>query len=168
MADYDADMQGMVSLRRGGVDMMTVLILLGIAGIVGFVFLAQRPSPIHVIPASSFDKDAVEWRTDLEAAMAESQRVGRPVLIDFTASWCPPCTLMKATTWADKAVIAKANSLFIPVMIDVDEQPAIAKRFDVEAYPTVMVLYNGKVRYSEEAYMGPEQVLEAVDELIAK
>src|SRR5690606_191277 len=41
-------------------------------------------------PASS-----IGWRTDFDAALVEAARTNRPLLVDFTADWCPPCHVMK-------------------------------------------------------------------------
>ena len=44
---------------------------------------------------------------------------------------------MKRTTWADARVAAAVEQGFIPVKIDVDEQPAVAREFGVSGIPRV-------------------------------
>ena len=63
----------------------------------------------------------------------------RPMLIDFTASWCPPCQAMKQTVWPADDVVEAAKA-YRPVVIDIDRHPELAARFGVDSIPNVMVL----------------------------
>jgi thiol:disulfide interchange protein len=85
--------------------------------------------------------DGIAWRTNLDAALYESKQTGKPVLIDFTASWCPPCQVMKHEVWPDARVRDAVNASFIPVMADVDatEGSDAASRYAVSTIPTILV-----------------------------
>lgn len=91
------------------------------------------------LTGSAARASAIPWRTDLQAALAEARQTGRPVLVDFQASWCAPCIAMQHDTWTDPAV-ARAIAAYIPVSIDVDRDAAASDRYHVEGIPTILVL----------------------------
>lgn len=80
-----------------------------------------------------------------ERAAAAAQAQGRLLLVDFTAEWCGPCKNMDRTTWRDPAVVEWVSRNAIAVQVDVDAQEAIAKRFDVRAMPTLLLLRGDEV-----------------------
>ena len=106
---------------------------------------------------------AVTWRTGgFDAALAESARSGKPVLVDFTASWCPPCKVMKHEVWPDAAVASAANEGYVHLLVDVDDpqNAEVAQRYGVRGIPTVLVLdASGKVLRSG-SYMSKGDMLD--------
>ena len=79
------------------------------------------------------------WLTDLDAALAKSKETGQPVMIDFFATWCPPCKMLDAQTYSDSRVI-EASKKWIMVRIDVDQNKALAERYEISSIPTIVVL----------------------------
>lgn len=65
-----------------------------------------------------------------QAAAGESQ----PVLLDFHADWCGPCKQMRP------AVKALADKGYPVESIDIDEDPATAQKYEVQAVPTFIVV----------------------------
>ncbi|WUH23908.1 thioredoxin [Streptomyces sp. NBC_00448] len=64
-----------------------------------------------------------------------------PVLVDFTASWCPPCRMI-APVLAEIAV-EEAERLRI-VQLDVDANPATQAAYGVLSMPTLMLFRAGE------------------------
>ncbi len=62
-------------------------------------------------------------------------------LVDFTATWCPPCQMIKpfveqlATEYAGKAGVAA---------VDIDKSGELAQAFQITGVPTLIVFKDGK------------------------
>ena len=63
-----------------------------------------------------------------------------PVLVDFTASWCPPCRVMKPVL----AELAAERDDLRVVQLDVDEHQRTAAQYSVLAMPTFLVFRDGR------------------------
>ena len=63
-----------------------------------------------------------------------------PVVVDFTASWCPPC---RAVAPALEEIAAERDDLRI-VKVDVDRHPETAARYGVLSMPTFVVFRHGQ------------------------
>lgn len=89
------------------------------------------------------DLVAMKWYTSLDEALAIAQKTNRPVLIDFFATWCGPCKMLESDVFTKQEFKDWASGVVL-CRIDVDAQPDVAKKFEIEAMPTtIMVDKNG-------------------------
>ena len=132
------------------------VILFVVAGMVAVVGIAR----MQRFGSAGDGKGSIAWQTDLAAAQDRSAKENKPVLAYFTASWCGPCQQMKRGTWADSAVAAAVAERYLPVMIDVDDQPAVARQFGVQGIPRIEVIGpTGDRRTLAEGYAEPAEML---------
>lgn len=125
--------------------MIPVLLILAALGVVVFESIQRQPN------------ETIPWRTDFASASAEAKRTGKPMLLDFSATWCGPCQDMRRTTWSDRQV-AQDLAGYVPVQIDLDHNPALAQRFSVSAIPHLdLIEPNGQVIASTEGEMNPDE-----------
>ncbi|MEX3103003.1 MULTISPECIES: co-chaperone YbbN [unclassified Streptomyces] len=64
-----------------------------------------------------------------------------PVLVEFTASWCPPCHQMKPVL---KALAEEEGERLKVVQLDVDSNPLTTQKYQVLSMPTFIVFRDGE------------------------
>jgi thiol:disulfide interchange protein DsbD len=76
----------------------------GLCGVVGY---------LQALPAGA----KLAWREDFEAAKQLAASSGKPLLLDFGASWCGACEELERHTFSDRRVISEGRR-FVPVRLD--------------------------------------------------
>ena len=78
------------------------------------------------------EASSIQWLNSIDSALVTARKFNKPIMIDFTAEWCPPCKAMEDSTFNQSGVIEKSNQ-FITLRIDVDRQPDIAIKYNGNA-----------------------------------
>lgn len=118
-----------------------------------------------VVPSADSTTPNIE--TSFEEALARARNENKPVVLDFTASWCAPCQRMLKETFPDPKVAALLERCVL-VKIDTDEQPELAKRFGVVGLPDIRFLSpDGIETRNLLDFQGPDAFAQALDQLLA-
>lgn len=79
-------------------------------------------------------------------------------LVHFTATWCQPCKMMKPMI---DQIISERNDIEYE-MIDIDEQPEVAKEQGIMGVPTFIIINDNEERRIVGA-MTKQKFLESLD-----
>lgn len=111
----------------------------------GEAISANSGPPEPMIEPTEPPAGGIHWYSDFTQAKAQAEALGRPILVDFYTDWCSWCTKLDKEVWPDEAVV-KAAEAFICARVNGDENQELAKNFNVNSYPTIMVVTpKGKV-----------------------
>ena len=82
-----------------------------------------------------------------------------PVLVDFWASWCGPCSALAPTI--DE--IAREQAGCKVGKVNVDEEPELARQYRIMSIPTLMVFRSGELVRRETGGRSKEEIIEMLD-----
>lgn len=80
------------------------LTVVGLCGIIGY---------LQALPAGA----RISWLDDYASAQQLALASGRPLLVDFGASWCAACEELDRHTFSDASVVREGQR-FVPVRVD--------------------------------------------------
>src|SRR5436189_4478471 len=75
---------------------------------------------------------------DFEAQVLESSQ---PVLIEFTADWCPPCKMIAPIL---RDIASKYEGQLRVGMVDSDTNQAVIQQYSVSGLPTMILFVGGE------------------------
>ena len=104
-------------------------------------------------------------------ALAKSKAENKLIFMDAFAEWCGPCKRMAATTFKETKVGRFFNENFINVKMDMEkgEGPALSRKYDVEAYPTLLFINEkGEQIHKMVGGLQAEQLIGAARQALSK
>jgi len=130
----------------------------------GHVVYREYPMQ-HQIAAESMG-DAKAWLEDVLSGMTPSEPIAEPqdegpvksvttatfdaevlasevpVIVDFWAPWCGPCRQVSPIV---EQIAAMREGAYRVVKVNIDEEPALAQRYNVQSIPLIGLFRNGRL-----------------------
>jgi thioredoxin 1 len=100
-------------------------------------------SAAAAVTLDSFDRDVLQ--SDV------------PVLVDFWAPWCGPC---RAIAPSVDEVAGEFQGKAKVVKVNVDEQPEIALKYNIQSIPTLTIFKAGKVADQMVGAVGKQTIVQ--------
>lgn len=96
------------------------------------------------VTASAQEAASHGWETSLEAGLAKAKAEGKPVLIDFWATWCKNCLVMNETTLKDPEVLQRLDG-YVKIKYQAENPSAspvkeVWEHFKLVGLPTYILL----------------------------
>ena len=129
-----------LSFKSGKAEAARKAVAVGVAAFGGIVALN------NVLYVPPMEWNEVATLDELTASIEQAEADGKPILIDFAATWCLPCQEMEKLTFHHADVEPRLAKDFHLIKIDVtdpsDEQDKMKGAFDSGTLPSIL-LYSG-------------------------
>lgn len=83
------------------------------------------------------------------------------VLVKFGAEWCGPCQMLAPVL----EEIASEYPEYTILTVDVDDEDELARRFEVESIPMLLIYKDGELVSSTVGYRNKTQILDMLEKL---
>ena len=101
---------------------------------------------------------AIHWEKKFDEALKKAQRAGKPLVVVFWAEWCGWCHRLDRTTYADPAVVRRAQE-FVAVKVNTEgsrRELQVSAKYGVRSLPTILFLSpQGRQLFRVNGYQGP-------------
>jgi thiol:disulfide interchange protein DsbD len=108
----------------------------------------------------------IKWERKFDEAVKKAKRAGKPLVVDFWAEWCGWCQRLDRTTYADPAVVRRAQE-FVAVKVNTEgsrRELEVSAKYGVRSLPTILFLSpQGRQLFRVNGFQGPGQFPRTLD-----
>ena len=83
----------------------------------------------------------------------------KPLLVDFFAEWCGPCKMQAPILKEAKDRLGDDVRI---IKIDVDKNPEVARQFNVQGVPTLILFKQGQVKWRQSGVVQANTLIQLV------
>lgn len=125
-------------------------------------FAAKPDGGIEYLNEKTFKENVYDF-TDKDNVKFNGNR---PVVLDYTASWCPPCKKLNPV-YDELAKEYEGKVDFYK--IDVDDNPDLMTIFEVKSMPTlIFISADGKQHTKSIGFNGKQAIVDHLEEILKK
>ena len=141
--DIALPLYGVVNPATGSVTAKTAGVQT-VGAFTGFLKGADAPVAASATPSTISPSSAL-WQPYSDAALAAAKASGKPVVIDFTASWCVNCHQIEKEVFEEPATAARLGRETVTLRCDLTKwadpaSAAIEKKWGIAALPTIVLI----------------------------
>lgn len=113
--------------------------------------------------ASESEFNIIDTAGSLSEALQKAKTSDKQVFAVFESDTCTYCHQLRQNTLNDAQVMEKLNESYVVVIINVNDGPEIASKYNVYSTLTMLILDSeGNELKSIEGYYGPEDLIKMI------
>ncbi len=146
--------------------LIILFLVIGTAALINYIYTGG------VLKKEATQKqNGISWLTDEPSSLALAAELKKPVMIDFTASWCKVCLKLDHKTFTNLEVI-KESKRFVCVKIDTEtdlpEIDKIEKKYNIKGLPKIVFVNSSGRLLTDKTinqFVGPDDLLKIMKQV---